>query len=52
LKWKSGELQKVLAEAGVAYKNGDKDAFEGATYDGDAFEFLPKWMSQNPLRTK
>jgi len=21
-------------------------------YDGDPFEFLPKWMSQNPLRSK
>jgi len=40
--WKNGELQEKLNEAGVKY--GD--------YSGDPFEFLPKWMSQNPLRSK
>jgi len=45
IKWKNGELQPLLEEAGVKY-----DDFGG--YTGDAFEFLPKWMSQNPLRSK
>jgi cysteine synthase A len=45
IKWKNGELQPLLREAGV-----DKEDFGG--YAGDAFEFLPKWMSQNPLRSK
>jgi cysteine synthase A len=40
--WKKGELQPILREAGV--KVGD--------YDGNPFEFLPKWMSQNPLQSK
>ena len=45
MKWKSGELQPLLEAAGVKNDNfGD--------YSGDAFEFLPKWMSQNPLRSK
>ncbi len=43
LKWKSGELQTLFKEKGVVYN--DK-------YEGDPFEFLPKWMSQNPLRHK
>lgn len=42
IKWNKGELQPILKEAGIEY--GD--------YKGDAFEFLPKWMSQNPLRSK
>lgn len=46
IKWKSGDLQKILEAGGVDFKKGD-DA-----YEGDAFEFLPKWMSQNPLRSK
>lgn len=45
LKWKKGELQPMLETAGLK-----KDNF--GDYDGDPFEFLPKWMSQNPLRTK
>ena len=46
IKFKSGELQPLLTEAGVD----DGGNFGG--YKGDAFEFLPKWMSQNPLRSK
>ena len=42
LKWKKGELQTIFARAKVAH----------GPYDGDPFEFLPKWMSQNPLRSK
>jgi cysteine synthase A len=45
LKWKKGELQQILTAAGIS-----ADGFEG--YKGDCFEFLPKWMSQNPLRSK
>jgi cysteine synthase A len=45
--WKKGELQPKLAAAGI--KGGD-DKFNG--YQGDPFEFLPKWMTQNPLRDK
>ena len=43
--WKKGELQPLLEAAGV--KNDD---FGG--YDGDPFEFLPRWMTQNPLGDK
>jgi cysteine synthase A len=39
--WKRGELQPILRDAGL----------ELSDYDGDPFEFLPKWMSQNPLRS-
>ena len=43
--WKKGELQPLLEKAGVKNNNfGD--------YDGDPFEFLPKWMTQNPLGDK
>jgi hypothetical protein len=45
IKWKKGELKPLLVAAGVM-----QDSFDG--YEGDAFEFLPKWMSQNPLRSK
>jgi cysteine synthase A len=45
--WKKGELQPRLKKAGV--KGGD-DVFNN--YEGDPFEFLPKWMTQNPLRSK
>mmetsp|Transcript_19677 Transcript_19677/g.24263 ORF Transcript_19677/g.24263 Transcript_19677/m.24263 type:complete len:550 (-) Transcript_19677:205-1854(-) len=45
--WKKEELQKLLKKAGV---KGGNDVFNN--YDGDPFEFLPKWMTQNPLRTK
>ena len=44
IKWKSGELQPLLEKAGL------QPDTEG--YEGDPFEFLPKWMSQNPLRSK
>jgi len=45
--WKKDELQKTFEEAGIKGGNGDFN-----NYDGDAFEFLPKWMTQNPLRSK
>jgi len=45
IKFKKGELQPLLEEAGF-----EKATFEA--YKGDPFEFLPKWMSQNPLRSK
>jgi hypothetical protein len=37
-------VQPVLEAAGLK-----QDDFNG--YEGDPFEFLPKWMSQNPLRS-
>jgi hypothetical protein len=40
--WKKGELQLLLKDAGVEYND----------YEGDPFEFLPRWMSQNPFRDK
>ena len=43
IKWKKGELAPLLEAAGVPY--------DGA-YDRDPFEFLPKWMTANPLRSK
>ena len=43
--WNKKELQPVLEKAGVKV-----DDFGG--YDGNAYEFLPLWMSQNPLRSK
>lgn len=43
--WRKGELQPILENAGVKVGN-----FGG--YEGDPFEFLPKWMTQNPLRSK
>ena len=43
MKWKKDELQPIFKEAGIEYD---------ATYEGDPFEFLPKWMTQNPLRSK
>ena len=42
IKWNKGELQPILKAAGIEYED----------FKGDAFEFLPKWMSQNPLRSK
>jgi len=39
--WKKGELQPMLAKARL----------ETNDYQGDPFEFLPKWMTQNPLRS-
>ena len=45
IKWKKGELQPLLEAAGV----GD-GSWNG--YEGDPFEFLPKWMTKNPLRTR
>eukprot|EP00284_Hemiselmis_tepida_P011371 CAMPEP_0174919146 /NCGR_PEP_ID=MMETSP1355-20121228/3502_1 /TAXON_ID=464990 /ORGANISM="Hemiselmis tepida, Strain CCMP443" /LENGTH=521 /DNA_ID=CAMNT_0016164359 /DNA_START=61 /DNA_END=1626 /DNA_ORIENTATION=- len=45
IKWRKGELQPLLEAAGL--KQND---FNG--YEGDPFEFLPKWMTQNPLRSK
>ena len=43
LKWKKNELQGIFKAADVVPAN---------EYAGDPFEFLPKWMSQNPLRSK
>jgi cysteine synthase A len=43
IKWRKNELQPVFEKAGIKYDTG---------YEGDPFEFLPKWMSQNPLRSK
>jgi len=48
IKWKKGELQPLLEAAGL--KRGRARDWGG--YAGDPFEFLPKWMSQNPLRSK
>lgn len=45
VKWRKGELQPLLEAAGLK-----RAEFNG--YDGDPFEFLPKWMTQNPLRSK
>jgi cysteine synthase A len=36
MKWKKGELQPVLKEAEIDFDSG---------YEGDPFEFLPKWVS-------
>ena len=47
--WKKGELQGVLEAAGAKPSGGEA---EWNGYTGDPFEFLPKWMSQNPLRSK
>jgi hypothetical protein len=44
--WKKGELQPQLEAAGA------KPDGEWNDYKGDPFEFLPKWMGQNPLRAK
>jgi cysteine synthase A len=43
--WKKGELEPLLEEAGL--KNNDFNE-----YEGDPFEFLPKWMTANPLGDK
>lgn len=40
--WKKGTLQPMLDEANVKYEG----------YEGDPFEFLPKWMTANPLGDK
>lgn len=47
LMWKKDELQAVFRDAGIEGGNGNFN-----DYQGDAFEFLPKWMTQNPLRSK
>jgi len=44
--WKKGELQTLFEGAGLK----KEDNFGG--YDGDPFEFLPKWMTANPLGDK
>jgi cysteine synthase len=44
--WKKDRLQPILTEAGLA---GERE-FMG--YQGDPFEFLPKWMTTNPLAEK
>ncbi len=47
--WKKdgNQLRKKLMKVGIKGGNGNFNK-----YEGDAFEFLPKWMTQNPLRTK
>ena len=47
IKHKNGELRKLMEAASAV-----SDAEKFDAYKGDAFEFLPKWMTQNPLRTK
>ena len=47
VKWKKGELQPVLEAAGAKPAEGEWNG-----YSSDPFEFLPKWMGQNPLRSK
>ena len=46
--WKKGELQPLLEAAGVK----PEGEHEWNGYSGDPFEFLPKWMTKNPLRAK
>ena len=41
--WKKGELQTLFQDAGIEFSD---------DYDGDPFEFLPKWMTKNPLRSR
>ena len=43
IKWKNGELQSLFKASGIEWSD---------EYQGDPFEFLPRWMSQNPLRTR
>ena len=43
LSWKNNELQDKF--------DGMSRDGEFGGYEGDPFEFLPKWMSQNPLRS-
>ena len=55
--WKNGELAPILESAGVKLAGTVVDDGDGGTkfdyaYKADPFEFLPKWMSQNPLRSK
>jgi cysteine synthase len=45
--WKRDQLQVAFKEAGITGGDGN---FNG--YQGDPFEFLPKWMTKNPLRSK
>lgn len=45
--WKKEELQKLFKKANIKGANGNFN-----NYSGDPFEFLPKWMTQNPLRSK
>lgn len=45
--WKKGKLQKLFKKANVKSADGKFN-----NYSGDPFEFLPKWMTQNPLRSK
>lgn len=47
IKWKKGELQPVLEAAGAKPEGSEWNA-----YSGDPFEFLPKWMTKNPLRSR
>ena len=42
IKWKKGDLQSILEAAG-AKPPADSDGREWNGYNGDPFEFLPKW---------
>jgi cysteine synthase A len=46
--WKKGELQPLLEDAGAT----KKETNNFGDYTGDPFEFLPRWMTQNPLGDK
>jgi hypothetical protein len=47
LVWQRSQLKQRCLQQAAGVKN---DNF--GDYAGDSFEFLPKWMSQNPLRAK
>jgi len=49
IKWNKGELQPMLLQAGVKSTRVDDKDWNG--FDGDPFEFLPKWLSFNPKRS-
>jgi cysteine synthase A len=46
--WKKGELQPLLLQGAAGVKNDNNFG----DYNGDPFEFLPRWMTQNPLGDK
>jgi len=54
--WKKGTLQPILEQAELNVKvplaEGETQGQDFNGYAGDPFEFLPKWMTQNPLRSK
>ena len=54
LAWKKGELQSKLEKAGAKppKRTAGDTSLEWNGYEGDPFEFVPKWLSINPLRHK